>query len=117
MPEPPGRAQRAVEAWAEHQDQDQGDGTYVGHSARGPVVLESVALEAETPEAVDVRLQGETESQDPHFRVVNPPLLVEDPAGPVEINGKRFREDPLAALARVIGDNGGAQVQRGRGRR
>jgi hypothetical protein len=66
---------------------------------------------------VEVRLEGETEGGDPNFRIVNPPALVSDPRGDVEINGKRFRHDPEAALAEVIADLGGARKERRRGRR
>jgi hypothetical protein len=39
---------------------------------------------------------------DPHFRIFNPPTLVADPTGDIELNGQRFREDPLAALGQVV---------------
>lgn len=38
------------------------------------------------------------------FRIFNPPTLVQDPRGDVEVRGKQYREDPLAAVARVILD-------------
>lgn len=47
------------------------------------------------------------EGGDPSFRIFGPPALVPDPAGDVEINGERYRHDPVAALAEVIGQNGG----------
>lgn len=53
---------------------------------------------------------------DPAFRVVNPPALVPDPAGEVEISGVRYRNDPLAALAEVIAGNGGASTTVRKGR-
>jgi hypothetical protein len=60
---------------------------------------------------VDVQVD-DGQSGESHFRVVNPPRYVEDPAGDIEINGKRFRDDPLAALAFTIAQNGGARRRR-----
>lgn len=65
---------------------------------------------------LEVWVGGETISGDPHFRVVNPPLLVRDPEGDVEVRGELHREDPLAALAEVIGASGGALATRRRSR-
>lgn len=64
---------------------------------------------------VDVVLDGPTSAGDPHFRIVNPPLLVEDQAGAVRRGARRFRLDPLAALAEIVAQHGGATVQ-GEGR-
>lgn len=61
---------------------------------------------------VEIYLRGQTESGDPHFRIWNPPLLVEDPQGPIEVGGKHYREDPLQALAEVIARNGGRRKDR-----
>jgi hypothetical protein len=38
----------------------------------------------------------------PDFRIFNPPTLVEDPAGDIEVRGRRYREDPFGALVAVI---------------
>lgn len=85
---------------------------------RGTVHIESIR-ERKTKGVtyVDVHLAGETEGGDPHFRIVNPPALVADPRGDVEINGVKYRHDPEAALAEVIADLGGASRERRRGRR
>jgi hypothetical protein len=50
---------------------------------------------------------GVSVSTGPHdvetdYRIFNPPTLVKDGSGSVEIGGKRYREDPLGALADVI---------------
>lgn len=66
---------------------------------------------------VDVRLDGPTAGGDPHFKIVNPPTLVRDPLGDIEVNGERYRDDPIAALAEVIASLGGARSERGRRRR
>lgn len=39
----------------------------------------------------------------PHFRIFNPPILAPDPAGDIEIGGRRYREDPVRAVALSIG--------------
>jgi hypothetical protein len=49
-----------------------------------------------------------------NYRIVNPPTLVEDPAGDViGGDGRRYRHDPLAAVAEVIGSLGGARGRKG----
>jgi hypothetical protein len=50
---------------------------------------------------------------DPHYRIFNPPVLIEDPQGDIELpvrqkegeepkGKKKFRRDPLAAVLEVI---------------
>jgi len=63
---------------------------------------------------VEIHLHGNTVGGDPHFRIFNPPLLAADPAGPVEINGQCFREDPIAAVAQVVAGLGGATTDKRR---
>lgn len=46
---------------------------------------------------------------DPHFRIFNPPLLVPDPAGETSMGPRRYRRDPLAAVAMVIASHGGTR--------
>ncbi len=67
---------------------------------------------------VDVYADGATVGGDPHFRIINPPMLVEDPTGDIVVTGKSpngkpmtrtFREDPLGAIAEAIAGQGGAQ--------
>jgi hypothetical protein len=86
-------------------------------TAHGPVTLGDVRYVAATdtaPAHVEVFVVGDTERGDPHYRVVNPPRYATDPTGPIEINGRRFREDPLAALAEAVGRFGGARPRRAR---
>lgn len=110
------RAEQALGAWTLHLEE--GHDLYSTLTPRGQVELIRVeeCLEANGLICLDVWVGGETESGDPHFRVVNPPLLVEDPAGGQEVRGRSFREDPLAALAQAIGEHGGAQLPRRRRR-
>lgn len=67
---------------------------------------------------VDVYTAGPTVGGDPHFRIINPPTLVEDPNGDIVVtskapNGKtvtrKYREDPVAAIAEAIAGQGGAR--------
>jgi hypothetical protein len=52
-------------------------------------------------------------NDDRNFRVVNPPMYVEDPQGDVVLgDGRRYREDPLAALAHTIAMHGGSRGKR-----
>ena len=77
--------------------------------------VEIAALSADG-EAVEVTVSGAA-GGDPSFRIFNPPTLVADPTGDREVNGIRFRYDPLAAVASVIAANGGAQAKAKDGRR
>lgn len=80
-----------------------------------PLHVEGVAFtsiragEGDGREWVEVTV-ADPQCGDPSFRVFNPPALVPDPNGDVERNGQRYRHDPLAALARVIGQAGGARA-------
>jgi hypothetical protein len=68
---------------------------------------------------VEVMVSGPA-GGDPDFVIVNPPTLVQDPNGTIVSRGMTFREDPLAAVAQVIAQNGGAmqkQKDTRRGRR
>jgi len=69
----------------------------------------TVVTDAEGLDRIEVWLRGATQSGDPHFRIYNPPLLAEDATGPVEVNGRRYREDPVTAVAEVIARHGGAR--------
>jgi hypothetical protein len=104
-----GRAARTVAAW-----RGNGREGYARRTRHGEVHLaavQEVTTDSGVP-AVEVWVAGETEGGDPHFIIVNPPGLAEDPLGPVEVGGRRFREDPLAALAEVVALHGGARTQK-----
>jgi hypothetical protein len=77
----------------------------------GEVVIERVEIRGDT---VDVFLAGATEGGDPHFRIVNPPLLVPDPLGDILTVDGPHRRDPVAAIAYVIASLGGATKPKGR---
>lgn len=77
----------------------------------GEVRIRSAVVTGDT---VEVWLEGETIGGEPHFRIVNPPLLVEDANGDVLLGQGRFRLDPVAALAYVIGSLGGGIKRKGR---
>lgn len=96
-----------MQAWSEH------EGPYVRRTRYGDVSLERVTrhtLDGST--FVEVWAGGEVAGGDPHFRIFAPPTLVEDPAGDVQAAGRRCRKDPLAALAEVVGQHGGAHLPR-----
>ncbi len=52
--------------------------------------------------AVRLRPLGGSDDGSADIVVINPPILVADPQGDVEIDGRRYREDPLAALGQVL---------------
>ena len=86
---------------------------YLARTAQGVVHIQKVEAGKDGEiEWVDVTLAGETVADDPHFRIYNPPCLVRDPLGDIEIHGEHYRRDPLAALAEVVAQYGGAQAQR-----
>jgi hypothetical protein len=47
-----------------------------------------------------------------HYRIVNPPTLVKDDAGAVDVGRRRYREDPLGAIAQAIGGARTGKVKR-----
>lgn len=98
-----------------------------GQAARGRgVVIERLEFVEETsdcPAHIEVWV-GDPVGNDPHYRIFNPPVLVEDPRGSIvkEVSGRsgqlarrRYRVDPVAAVAEALALNGGAR--RGGGRR
>lgn len=90
---------------------------YLRQTRHGVVHIERLEFGKEGEvEWADVYLAGLVEAGDPHFRIFNPPLLVADPTGDIEVRGQRFRHDPMAALADTVAQYGGAQTQR-KGRR
>lgn len=108
------RATRTAEAWTSRaQKRGRTPEPYARRTRHGEVILERLTFHEEDGQAwVEVWAGGDIQGDDPHFRVFNPPSLVEDPYGPVEIHGRRFREDPVAALAEAVARFGGAQRPR-----
>jgi len=85
----------------------------VSRTRAGTVHIASVDFGKEGEvEWVDLTLAGQTEGGDPSMRIYNPPTLVSDPLGDIEVRGKRYRRDPLAALAELAAHHGGAQAPR-----
>lgn len=103
------RVARTVEAWA---------GPYAARTRYGEVHLDRLEhhQDGRGNQWVEVWAGGDTASGDPHFRIFNPPTLVQDPLGTTELEGVRYREDPMAALAEAVARHGGALKSR-RGRR
>lgn len=84
-------------------------------TSHGEVSFESIttATDQNGIEYLEVYLRGDTVSGDPHFRIYNPPTLVPDPSGTVEgRGGRKYRDDPVGAVAEIIGRNGGRQKGR-----
>lgn len=75
----------------------------------GDVEFTGVAeVEVDGVVCLEVRLAGPVIGNDPHFRIFNPPTLVEDPTGDVQSGTRRYRVDPVAAVAELIASAGGA---------
>jgi hypothetical protein len=94
------RAERVARAWGGRTDP----------LTIGGVTIVSVQLgrQSDGQSYVDV-VADRPASGDPLFRIINPPLLVADPAGEIEHGGRRYREDPLGALAETLALFGGAR--------
>lgn len=75
----------------------------------GEVQFASIVTKTDTAglDYAEVYTAGSTVNNDPHWRIWNPPLLVEDPFGDIVIDGKTFREDPIQAIAEAIARHGG----------
>jgi hypothetical protein len=101
------RAAAAFRAWRRRPNAGQ---PYLGVTPAGEVRIEALGLSDGDGHVVVEIYVGDPENGDPHFRVINPPTMVKDPDG-------SYREDPLAALAQVISDHGGATRKRKRGRK
>lgn len=102
------RAQACADAWSAHPGRNVDGHLSVPVRAGGTVRFAAVEVsEGDGATSVEVHLDGEVVGGDPHFRIINPPMLVEDPDGGIEVGGFRYREDPLAALAEVIARHGG----------
>jgi hypothetical protein len=77
-----------------------------------------VEADGTTPAHVEVTSTG---GRFTRFRIFNPPTLVPDPAGPItkenrdllgRTSVRRYRYDPVAAIAAVIASEGGAGRRR-----
>lgn len=109
------RAEKVRDAFKERRKKkprDEADVAITVATPDGDVDLVSVEYKTD-PETgigyVEVMVDSPT-SQDPSYRIVNPPTYVEDPMGEVVLgDGKRYRDDPVAALAHTIAMNGGAR--------
>jgi hypothetical protein len=47
---------------------------------------------------------------DPNIRVINPPRYLPDPDGTVELGRRKWRDDPMGALAHLIMQHGGTRA-------
>lgn len=83
----------------------------------GTVRIAAVTLEsADDAPYVGVRIHP-GQDRDPDYRIFNPPLTVADPDGDIVTSSGRYRYDPVAAVAEVIGGLGAAADSRRRRRR
>ncbi len=82
---------------------------------RGTVDIERLEFHEDGGRShVDVWVAGLTPTEEPHYRIVNPPLLVPDVSGEHVIGDEHFREDPIGAIALVVATLGGARQERRR---
>lgn len=89
----------------------------IQNTRRGQVDIRSVAEKrAGNVHYLEIELGSGSEGGDPHFRIFNPPVYVEDPEGTDlvrDVPGRgpvKYRRDPLEAVAQVIAEEGGRLV-------
>jgi hypothetical protein len=114
---PEQQAQARVQCVQEAADLALADGQiYAATVPEGEVKIQQVTSHSDGLGAwwVDVWLAGAILDGEPGFRIYNPPLLVPDPNGDVDVSGTMYRMDPMLALAQAIGANGGATKPRRR---
>lgn len=87
---------------------------YAVMSRFGEVQFSSIKqkTDASGNDYIEVYINGQSENDDPHFRVWNPPTLVQDLAGDIVIGNHRYRTDPLGALAETLALRGGRSKNR-----
>lgn len=86
-----------------------GDDQFATATRWGEVQIQSVeqVTDENGVDVVEVFLKGQTMSGDPHYRIINPPMMVRDPDG-------SMHEDPILALAETLARFGGARKGAGR---
>lgn len=100
MTDTPTRAEVVLAAWQRHVEQ-MPDTPYVRGTSHGTLTITAITGH---PRAVEVWTGGDPDLDPPAYRVTEPPLMVG--------TGDAAREDPLAALAEVIAQHGGAASAR-----
>jgi hypothetical protein len=109
------KAQAAAEAFADHPARGMSGGVSV--RTRGVDVKIRTVEYHQTDDGGYVDVWVADTAGDPHYRIYNPPVLVEDPQGEIELRDpgegrgagrvRRYREDPVAAIAEAIATHGG----------
>jgi hypothetical protein len=81
----------------------------------GRVEFESIEVHTDDDGGfwLDIRL-GSAAGGDCHFRIFNPPLLVQASDGDIKLGGDRYRMDPVQAVAEVVANHGGLSTRRKR---
>lgn len=92
-----------------------GPGPHRLTTPHGPVLIADMTVTVDPDTGATVVEVYSGDFPDPHIRVINPPRYIPDPAGPVEMGGKQWRDDPLAALAHVIAQHGNPHTPMRRG--
>jgi hypothetical protein len=87
---------------AAHSVSGAGKNAVTATTSNGKHSYEWARVERAAPNEIRVYPVGAPPGSDTYVSIVNPPILVRDPGGPIDIHGERFREDPLAALADIM---------------
>lgn len=93
------RVQAVLRAWQQRNGEP-----FTVSTRGGPVRITKLTAHGDDdgPSWIEVWTGGQEETTEPHYRIFNPPLLVGE------------REDPLGAVAEMIGQFGGAAPARAR---
>jgi hypothetical protein len=102
-------ARAVVDQWEAHPGRA-GDGSLSVSTPSGQVHIGRMELgEVEGHPVVEVFLAGVSAEEDPHYRLWNPPVQARQ--------GRELVEDPVLAVAQVVGQVRGSVRARGAGRR
>lgn len=106
------RAKAVKDAFDNHRGKNERGELTIRSRKGGEVTLTNVKY-VEYDGVSCVEIWGDDGAVSPSYRIFNPPTLVEDGLGDVEVRGKKYREDPLGALAEVLASNSaGKKVRR-----
>lgn len=103
------KAEAVEAAWADHPGRGL-DGTL---DVRGVLVraMRSVTAEDGTP-VLEVYVDDPANGE-PHYRIINPPSLVHDASGDIQVGDLLYREDPVGAVAQLLVRAGAGGKQAG----
>lgn len=105
------KARGVEQAWADHPGRAP-DGSM---DVAGVHVRSMVARTTDDGTVLVEVYVGDPDNGEPHYRLINPPTLVRDSTGDIQLGGIAYREDPIAAVGQLIARAGGTSRDKQRG--